>query len=77
MTIQIGYYEVEIKAKQTPYTARFNKDDTMRLLNMLSIYASEAAENMSNHGSIALAEQANEISDQIYNVLKENGAYNN
>ena len=43
MKVILGGYEVEIKAKTT-YNKRYNKDDTLSVLNLLNIWQiSEAA----------------------------------
>lgn len=75
MKLIIGEYEVEIKAKDTRFKSRFNLDDTMSLLNMLSIYASEARDHYNMNGYDGLANTANKYGRDIYTALKEKGAY--
>lgn len=77
MKLMINGYEVEIKAK-AKWSKRANKEDTMDFLNTISLLASEAAKyNEQIKAHDAVAEWCDRISDEIYNVLKENGAYKN
>lgn len=62
MKIFIEGYEVEIKAKGG-FSERYNKADTMAVLNTLAIYAGEAACRFSNFGLEAL-ERSFEIAKQ-------------
>lgn len=76
MKLTIDKFEVEIKAKGL-FEDRFNKKDTIALLNKISILASNAADYYGNTKYDALQEEANDISEEIYNFLKSIGAYNN
>lgn len=78
MKLIIGEYEVEIKAKDTSLkTSRYNLDDTMALLNTLSIYAAEARNHYTASSYDALAKTAGKYSVDIYTALKEKGCYKN
>lgn len=74
MKITINDYEIEIKARK-PLGGKFNKKDTMDLLNLISLYASEAARQWDAEGADALAEMAQDDSDMIYKALDANGLY--
>lgn len=73
MRLSIGEYKVVIKARA--YEPCLNSTETVSFLNELSILASEAAEWNREHGYNATADHAYEISQSIYNTLKELGAY--
>ena len=75
MKLIIGEYEVEIKAKDTRFRSRYNLDDTMALLNALSIYASEARDHYRMNNYDGLANTADKYGKDIYTALKEKGAY--
>lgn len=75
MTLEMELFTVEIKAKHLG-SNRMNKADTEWFLNTLSIYASEAAKSFERDNLKALAEEAKQISDDIYNTLKTAGVYN-
>lgn len=74
MTIMINGYEVEIKAKYTNFGAhhneRFNKHDTMAVLNQISIWAHEASERYTSIGCNALSKTAKNASNDMYEVLE-------
>lgn len=75
MKIRIDGYEVEIKAKATwGDRTKANKQDTMDLLNRISIWAMEAAGNPKNNGIKDLLEKT---SNEIYGQLEAAGAYEN
>ena len=76
MRVMIGEFEVEIKAKRMS-DVRFNKKDTMYLLNDIAIAFCESSENNRNGGYIPLAENDEKIWKQIHNQLDELGAYKN
>ena len=67
-------YEIEIKAKNE-YSQKFNKADTVSILNSLSIYAGEAATRYEQIGMAALGQRAREFADTTYNLLDAAGAY--
>ena len=77
MKLMIGEYEVEIKAKDTRFNSRCNLDDTMNLLNTLSIYASEARNYYRTTNADALAKMADTYGRDIYTALNEKGCYKN
>lgn len=66
-------YEIEIRAKKE--NGRYNKKDTQRILNLFSIFADYAASyhRIKNHD--ALAEEAQEAADSMYELLKAEGYY--
>lgn len=70
MKITISNYEVDIKAKG-PYSPKANKDDTFALLCLLSTYAYEAATRHEQLGYHAMAKEAYQISEEIYNFLND------
>ena len=75
MKFNINNYEIDIKVKGNCNEARNNKADTMYFMNLISLFASGAKENYRNKGVDALAEQAKEYSDAIYEQLKAMGCY--
>lgn len=74
MKIIIDGCEVEIKAKSVG-KKRYNKTDTMYVLNTLSLLAHEASINYDNVGCNSLANKARDVADMIYDVLDKNGLY--
>lgn len=70
MKVVIDGYEVEIKAK-SEYSERYNKADTMAVLNTLAIYAGEAACRYSEIGFMALKKRAMKTQDSIVDVLEK------
>lgn len=76
MKLTIDKFEVEIKAKGV-FGDRYNKKDTVALLNKISLLASKAADYYSETKFDALQGEANDISEEIYNFLDSTGAYNN
>jgi hypothetical protein len=75
MKFYIDDYEVDIKVKSTLKESRNNKHDAMALMNLISIFAMNAEENYKSYGSYALAQQAHEISEEIYEQLEAMGCY--
>lgn len=75
MKLIIGEYEVEIKAKDTRFNSRCNLEDTMNLLNTLSIFASEARDHYNMNNYDGLAKKAGKYSVDIYTALNEKGCY--
>lgn len=77
MRIQFGDYEIEIKARLTRYDEeiRFNKHDTMSVLNKISIYANESGIHMCEKGAYAIGDEAKNIGEEIYNQLATKGLY--
>ncbi len=69
MKINFDGFEVEIKAKGL-YGNRFNKRDTMSVLNTISIMAFESSK-------VNGMKSWDKIGKEIYNVLRENNCYNN
>ena len=80
MKIMINGYEVEIKAKFTLNgkidDARFNKQDTMAVINQLCIWASESAQRYEMVGLNALARVAKEDYQAMSGELVARGYYN-
>lgn len=80
MKIMIGGYEVEIKAKFTLIgkidDARFNKQDTMAVINQLCIWAHESAERYEMMGLDALARNAKLDYRAMSDELEARGYYN-
>ena len=76
MTVKINGYEVEIKAKGETAT-RFNKADTMFIMNLIAIYAAEAANRYEGIGVNALQRVAKEAHREIFEKLDSMGYYNN
>lgn len=74
MKIIIDGCEVEIRAKSAGKN-RYNKTDTMYVLNTLSILAHEASINYDNLGYNSLANKARDVADMIYDLLDKNGLY--
>lgn len=90
MRFIVDGYEIEIKARDT-FHSRFNKDDTLDFLNTVCIWMSEAAkyknfENKNDSGyytdkpeaietSKACAGYLRRASDELFDQLKEAGAY--
>ena len=77
MKIMIGEYEVEIKARDARFRQRANKEDTINLLNEMSIAFGEAAKLFSSTHAEPLAKIASKKSDDIYNALDAIGVYDN
>lgn len=67
--------EVEVKAKGLENEKRFNKEDTQAFLNYMSIFAYEAAERYQERGATALAKQASEFAQSLYEMLDKEGYY--
>lgn len=74
MKIIIDGCEVEIKAKSAGKN-RYNKTDTMFVLNTLSMLAYEAARSYDNVGCDHLANEARNLASTIYDTLDKNGLY--
>lgn len=74
MKIIIDGYEVEIKAKSAGKN-RYNKTDTMFVLNTLSMLAFEASRSYDNIGCDHLANDARNLANTIYDLLDKNGYY--
>lgn len=66
MKLSIGIYDVEIKAHvRNGFSRRYNKEETMDLLNTLSLYLDE----------VETFTAANFMSADIYSALEDNGYY--
>ena len=76
MKLTINGYEVEIKVK-SKWNKRTNKADTMAFLNMVSIWAGEAAMYNVHKFGTGYGNTENRASDDIYNFLDANGCYDN
>ena len=77
MKVMIEGFEVEIKAKAAGSGKRMNKQDTMRIMNLLSIWAFEAGEHYRKNGCTALEKGAKETAEVIYKMLEAEGCYDN
>ena len=78
MTISINGYTVDIKAKYgASADTRMNKQDTMSILNLVSIWASEAANQMDRNGCHSIAKSARNAGHDIYQLLDSKGYYDN
>lgn len=78
MTITIGGYEVEIKAKYTAngqIDSRMNKADTMDVLSLISIWAREAGYRYDALGMQTFKKGARAAADSIYEELDKAGYY--
>lgn len=75
MKVIIEGYEVEIKAKFMT-SNRYNKKDTMSVLNTLAMYASDSIERCSDLGYPALERTARKTRDNIMDTLDALGYYN-
>ena len=74
MKITIGGCKVEIKAKSAGKN-RYNKTDTMIVLNTLAMLAYEASHSYDNVGCEHLANDARNLANTIYDLLDKNGYY--
>lgn len=74
MKIIIDHCEIEIKAKKIG-ESKYNKQETMYILNMFSLYAHEAAQRYRKDRLNGIARQAEEVSEMIYDVLDTNRFY--
>lgn len=79
MKIKLDFYDVTLDVSIDNRCAVGDTEITPenQFLNLLSIISSEAAENVERKGYDALAERYKEISDNIYEYLKEEGVYKN
>lgn len=76
MTISIDGYTIDIKAKYgASADRRMNKHDTMSVLNLISIWASEAARKMDRDGCHSIAKSARDAGNNIYLLLDSKGYY--
>ena len=74
--IKIGDYEVSVTAKkEVPYFKDSVRETTIEFLNELSIVYGYAAELNQIRGYNCHAEDYKKKSDEIYNFLKQIGAY--
>ena len=76
MKLTVANYEIDIKVKKT-WENRNNEEALMYFLNQVSIAFKEASEHMTENGYNALAEDYEEKSMDIYNVIKARGFYDN
>lgn len=78
MKIIIENYEVEINAKNTLIGHKnMNDEDTMHLLNLISIYADETNKRNKERNIDFDFLSAEQVSRQIYDTLKNKGLYEN
>lgn len=74
MKIIIGFYDVEIKARdRAQFAEEYNERDTEHLLNEISIWAGKAAEV--DREDWLLGPRARQASMDIYDFLREKGFY--
>lgn len=74
MKLTIDNYEIEIKAKSR-YSNRFNKNDTLDLLNILAIAFSNSRQRNELEGYEALAKRDNKNFYNINDFLDSNGFF--
>lgn len=74
MRVNVGVYEVEIKAKAYGST-RMNKEDTLYFLNMISGALFGDAENLRKKGYEHLAEDSAKKARELHGMLREIGFY--
>lgn len=74
MTLNIDGYTVEIKAK-SQFNKRYNKEDTINLLNYISMMAGNSAELKIRENKPVWANRDEQIANEIYMFLKLSGAY--
>ena len=70
-----GGMEIEIKAKGLENSERFNKKDTMAVLNAISIAFAESVRLNVELGCYVTAKYNQEIADTIHARLKNEGCY--
>lgn len=78
MRLIVGSYEIEIKAKKVWHN-KFNKADTMALLNSVSLHLSDLAKLMRKYDNTIYADDIADIRDneskEIYAFLDGKGCY--
>lgn len=74
MKLKIAEYEVEINARYE-YRSQANDEDTMDLLNKISLWAGEAAEKEMAGGFPVTASRTREAAANIYDELAAKGYY--
>lgn len=74
MKLRIGDYEVNISAKSEG-CKRANKNDTMSILNFLSVCCIEAAHHYLENGWHVSSNRAKKYGDDIYEALNNAGLY--
>lgn len=79
MRIKIDFYDItlDVSIDNRCMIGDMEISPEQQFLNMLSIMAGEAAENMDRKGYDSLAERYREISNNIYEYLKYQGIYKN
>ena len=76
MKIIIDGYEVEIKAKKVDFGhTKFNKDDTLHLLNNVLVMINESADWNNEHGYEACGTLNSDLGKTLYKALKSEGLY--
>ena len=76
MTLTIDGYTVEIKAK-SEFNKRYNREDTISILNYISMMAANSAELKMRDNKTAWASRDEQIANEIYSFLRIIGAYDN
>ena len=74
MKLVINGAEVEIRVKGK-YSEKFNNEDTMYFLNDMCAAYRDSAEWKSRIGCNAIAQESEEIRQDIYNYLEGKGFY--
>ena len=75
MKLTMGDYEVEIKAKNTKWNEKYNKDDTNRILLDMAIAFFEASEFCQMQGRQATAKDNAEKWRNIHDALDKVGYF--
>ena len=76
MKVIIDNCEVEIRAKNLLLgRERMNRRDTEAIVNLISLWAREAAASFADEGYDALAKRALSAADATYDALDKRGCY--
>lgn len=74
MTLKIADYEITVSAKHS-FESRKSAKTTESFLNLLSIYAREAADRFKSLNCPAIAREADRIASDIFDALDARGVY--
>ena len=74
MKLYVRGFEIDIKAR-TSKESKMNDADAMYILNMLSLYATEAGDRFASLHLNGIADEAKLVGKEIYNTLEEKGFY--
>ena len=75
MKLMIGEYEVDIKAKNTNWNAKYNKDDTNRILLDMALAFFEASEFCQMQGRHTTSIDNMDKWRNIHDALEEAGYF--